>query len=261
MQYEIEIDGRTRQVVVTRVGDRFTVSVDGRTSHVNATRIDAYTLSLLIDPEVRLKPDTTGDATVGPKPDTTGDATVRLKPDTTGDANVRLKPDTTGDPNVRLKPDITGDATVGPKPDTLDDRALTPVVSGFSRTHDRSRTNGISGSHEVTIAPDPATRQLTVRVGTMPIGVSLNGRRRWGRKDDVAHAASGPQRIVAPMPGKIVRVLVKPGDPVRARQGLVVIEAMKMENELRAARDGTVTEVQAREAASVEAGAVLVVIA
>jgi biotin carboxyl carrier protein len=91
--------------------------------------------------------------------------------------------------------------------------------------------------------------------------VGLNGRRRWGRKDDGGHAASGPQRVVAPMPGKIVRVLVKPGDPVRARQGLVVIEAMKMENELRAARDGTVTEVQAREAMSVDAGTVLVVIA
>jgi len=176
MQYEIEIDGRRRQVVVTRVGDRFSVTVDGRTSHVNATRIDAYTLSLLIEPN----------------------------------------------PN---------------------------------------RTPDIAGSREVTIAPDPVTRQLSVRVGTTPIAVSLNGRRHWGRKDDGGHAASGPQRVVAPMPGKIVRVLVKPGDPVRARQGLVVIEAMKMENELRAARDGTVTEVQAREAASVEAGAVLVVIA
>jgi biotin carboxyl carrier protein len=120
---------------------------------------------------------------------------------------------------------------------------------------------GIQGSHEVTIAPDPVTRQLTVRVGTTPMTVGLNGRRRWGRKEEGGHAASGPQRVVAPMPGKIVRVLVKPGDPVRARQGLVVIEAMKMENELRAARDGTVTEVQAREAMSVDAGTVLVVIA
>jgi len=76
-----------------------------------------------------------------------------------------------------------------------------------------------------------------------------------------SNSATGPQRVVAPMPGKVVRVLVKPGDPVRARQGLVVIEAMKMENELRAARDGTVTEVQAREAMSVEAGTLLVVIA
>ena len=50
---------------------------------------------------------------------------------------------------------------------------------------------------------------------------------------------AGPQRVVAPMPGKVVRVLVKPGDEVKPRQGLVVVEAMKMENELRAARDGT----------------------
>ena len=63
------------------------------------------------------------------------------------------------------------------------------------------------------------------------------------------------------MPGKVVRVLVKSGDVVHARQGLVVIEAMKMENELRAARAGTVTEVPAREAMSVEAGTLLVVIA
>jgi biotin carboxyl carrier protein len=223
MQYEIEIGGRTRQVVMTRTGDRFTLSMDGRTVHVNATRVDAYTLSLLIDPEVRLKPDTTGDPI------------VRL--DTSGDAIVRLKPDTIGG------------------------RALSSVVSGSSRTHDHGRTNGISGSHEVTVAPDPVTRQLTVRIGTTPIAVSLNGRRRWSRKDDGGHTAAGPQRIVAPMPGKVVRVLVKPGDPVRARQGLVVIEAMKMENELRAARDGTVTEVQAREAMSVDAGTVLVVIA
>jgi biotin carboxyl carrier protein len=116
-------------------------------------------------------------------------------------------------------------------------------------------------SHEVTIAPDAVSGQLIVRVGTTPIRVTLNGRRRWGRKDDGAHGSSGPQRIVAPMPGKVVRVLVARGDVVRARQGLVVIEAMKMENELRASRDGTVTEVQAREAMSVEAGTLLVVIA
>ena len=61
--------------------------------------------------------------------------------------------------------------------------------------------------------------------------------------------------------GKVVRVLVSRAIPSRARQGLVVVEAMKMENELRAARDGTVTDVQAREAMSVDAGALLVVIA
>jgi biotin carboxyl carrier protein len=62
------------------------------------------------------------------------------------------------------------------------------------------------------------------------------------------------------MPGRVVKVLVKIGDRVKAGQGLVVIEAMKMENELRAARDGKVVDVRAREATSVEAGALLVVI-
>jgi biotin carboxyl carrier protein len=71
---------------------------------------------------------------------------------------------------------------------------------------------------------------------------------------------AGPQRVTSPMPGKIVKVLVKAGDEVKARQGLVVVEAMKMENELRAARDGRVREVTAVEGRSVDAGAVLLVI-
>ena len=78
--------------------------------------------------------------------------------------------------------------------------------------------------------------------------------------DDAGHAGAGPQRIVAPMPGKIVRVGVRAGEAVRARQTLVVIEAMKMENELKAGRDGIVGELHAREGASVDAGALLVVI-
>jgi pyruvate carboxylase subunit B len=62
------------------------------------------------------------------------------------------------------------------------------------------------------------------------------------------------------MPGKVVRVLVNAGDLVKTRQGLVVVEAMKMENELRAARDGRVREVFVVEGQSVEAGASLVVV-
>ena len=62
------------------------------------------------------------------------------------------------------------------------------------------------------------------------------------------------------MPGKIVKVLVKPGDHVTARQGLIVIEAMKMENELRAARDGQVKDILVAEGDLVEAGRLLTVI-
>jgi len=62
------------------------------------------------------------------------------------------------------------------------------------------------------------------------------------------------------MPGKVVRVLVAAGDQVDVRQGVVVVEAMKMENELRAPRAGVVREVAVQEGASVEAGTTLVII-
>jgi biotin carboxyl carrier protein len=62
------------------------------------------------------------------------------------------------------------------------------------------------------------------------------------------------------MPGKVVRVLVKAGDEVKPRQGLIVVEAMKMENELRAAGEGRVREVFVQEGQSVEAGTALVVV-
>ncbi len=71
-------------------------------------------------------------------------------------------------------------------------------------------------------------------------------------------AASGPAPLVAPMPGLIVRVNVQPGDAVQAGQGLVVMEAMKMENELRAPSAGTVKSVLAQPGAAVDKGAVLV---
>jgi biotin carboxyl carrier protein len=63
------------------------------------------------------------------------------------------------------------------------------------------------------------------------------------------------------MPGKVVRVLVKQGDPVRARQAIAVIEAMKMENELRAGRDGVVVELPVTAGQSVEAGTLIAVVA
>ena len=70
--------------------------------------------------------------------------------------------------------------------------------------------------------------------------------------------AVGPRPLVAPMPGLIVRVNVRVGDAVQAGQGLVVMEAMKMENELRASAAGTVTGVRAVAGTAVEKGAVLV---
>jgi biotin carboxyl carrier protein len=73
-------------------------------------------------------------------------------------------------------------------------------------------------------------------------------------------ASEGPISVVAPMPGKIVRVLAKPGEEVKADQGLIVVEAMKMENELRAPRAGRISQVLVREGAAVEGGATLCVL-
>ena len=173
MRYEVEVGGRLRQVVVARVGDAFAVTVDGRTWGVDAARVDAHTLSLILD---------------------------------------------------------------------------------------RVWLNDTGSSREVVVVAEPTTARLTVGIGTTPVPVVLNGRLRSGRRDESVTSASGPRRIVAPMPGKVARVLVQIGEVVHARQPVVVVEAMKMENELRAGRDGTVAEIHAREGALVDAGALLVVI-
>ncbi|MDQ6871572.1 MAG: acetyl-CoA carboxylase biotin carboxyl carrier protein subunit [Gemmatimonadota bacterium] len=78
---------------------------------------------------------------------------------------------------------------------------------------------------------------------------------------DVSAAAAGPvgpAPVRAPMPGLIVRVNVKVGDNVQAGQGIVVMEAMKMENELRATAAGTVKSVDVAPGTAVEKGALLV---
>lgn len=71
-------------------------------------------------------------------------------------------------------------------------------------------------------------------------------------------AASGPAPLKAPMPGLIVRIHVKPGDHVEPGQGLVVMEAMKMENELRATSAGTVKSIKVDPGTAVEKGTLLV---
>ena len=89
--------------------------------------------------------------------------------------------------------------------------------------------------------------------------VEVRDPRRWSRKS-AGSGEAGMQRITAPMPGKVVRVLVSPGNEVTGGQGLVVVEAMKMQNELKARRAGKVIAVAAKEGATVAAGEVLVTI-
>jgi biotin carboxyl carrier protein len=102
------------------------------------------------------------------------------------------------------------------------------------------------------------------------VGVEIGGElyealvsRRKRERETGALGATGATgaAVRAPMPGRVVRVLVAVGDHVSARQGVVVVEAMKMENELRTSRDGVVKEVLVEPGAAVETGAALVVIA
>jgi biotin carboxyl carrier protein len=72
--------------------------------------------------------------------------------------------------------------------------------------------------------------------------------------------SGGPVVVRAPMPGRVIKHLAKAGDAVKAGAGLIVVEAMKMENELRAPRDGKVIEFRASEGAAVEAGQELVLV-
>ena len=83
--------------------------------------------------------------------------------------------------------------------------------------------------------------------------------RQWKRSGDAA-GGHGRAAILAPMPGKVVRILVAVGDEVEAGQGIVVVEAMKMQNELKAPRAGRVSAIQISENDSVVAGTVLAVI-
>jgi len=88
----------------------------------------------------------------------------------------------------------------------------------------------------------------------------LDERRMRLRRASGKFTLEGPQRIDSPMPGKVVRVLVKQGDQVQEGQGVVVVEAMKMENELKSPKAGVVSELHAQEGQAVEAGARLAVV-
>jgi len=98
---------------------------------------------------------------------------------------------------------------------------------------------------------------FVVVVGLRRYLVELRDPRQW-RQSASSVSAEGPQEIVAPMPGRIVKVLVAEGQDVVRDQGLLVIEAMKMQNELRAPRAGRVARIYAGQSRGVETGARLV---
>ena len=114
--------------------------------------------------------------------------------------------------------------------------------------------------HRVAVARGDTRGKYSLSVDGRRYAVeALDERTRAIRELSEATAApAGPAPLIAPMPGLIVRVNVAPGDSVRAGQGLIVMEAMKMENELRASAAGVVKSVRATPGTAVERGTVLV---
>ena len=114
-------------------------------------------------------------------------------------------------------------------------------------------------SHEVCVTPYPEGR-LIAQTGRFEFEAEVVDPRLWGGRRHGGSEAEGRQQVVAPMPGKVVRVLVKAGDSVEAGQGLLVVEAMKMQNEIRSPKSGTVEHVPVAEGQAVNAGEVLCVV-
>jgi biotin carboxyl carrier protein len=109
-------------------------------------------------------------------------------------------------------------------------------------------------AHEVMIERRPGGYRVVLRGQVLDVALVEGARGAAAPR----RPAGGPARVQAPMPGKLVRVLVSAGQDVGAGQGLVVMEAMKMENELRATAAGTVRSVEVAPGTAVEKGTLLV---
>lgn len=109
-------------------------------------------------------------------------------------------------------------------------------------------------SYQATVL-SPGTIQVNDRVFDVEID---DPRELRARKS--AGAQHGRQNVLAPMPGKVVRVLVSVGETIEAGQGLIVVEAMKMQNEMKSPKAGIVVEIKTKDGATVAAGEILIVI-
>ncbi len=140
----------------------------------------------------------------------------------------------------------------------LDDRDLPVDVLQVGPGHYSLLLDG--RSYEIDILQlDEGT---VVLVNGQPFRVEVQRADAFGAKarQAMSGAKAGERMVIAPMPGKVVKLLVTPGQTVEAGEGVVVIEAMKMENELKARVAGTIAEIRTEEGKTVNGGDVLVVI-
>jgi biotin carboxyl carrier protein len=115
--------------------------------------------------------------------------------------------------------------------------------------------------HSFDARVHPTPQGLSIRCDGQEFPVEVRDPRAWRGQRRELKTAEGRQQVVSPMPGKVVRVLVASGETVESRQGLLVVEAMKMQNEIRAPKGGHVERVLVAEGQTVAAGQPLVIIA
>jgi biotin carboxyl carrier protein len=116
------------------------------------------------------------------------------------------------------------------------------------------------GGNAFEVRVQPEGEALRVYAGGQEFSVQVIDPRAWHGRRGGALALEGRQRIVAPMPGKVVRVLVAQGAQVEAGQGLFVVEAMKMQNEIRSPKAGVVEKLSVVEGQAVNVGETLAVV-
>jgi len=109
---------------------------------------------------------------------------------------------------------------------------------------------------------DPLDGHIAVRVRGRVVRLDMLEHRRKKMKDAAAahFAQSGVANITSPMPGKVLRYVVSLGQEIKKGQGLVIVEAMKMENELQSPKDGVVKSISSSAGATVDGGTLLLVI-
>lgn len=119
----------------------------------------------------------------------------------------------------------------------------------------------LSGGDSLEARIEAVGAELRVHVAGREFRGAVRDPRQWRGHRGAALEAAGRQQVVAPMPGKVIRLLVGAGERVEARQGLLVVEAMKMQNEIRSPKSGVVERLLVKEGQAVNAGEALAVIA
>jgi biotin carboxyl carrier protein len=134
--------------------------------------------------------------------------------------------------------------------------AETHVVDAFR--HDYGTFSLIVDTESYSVQLDQRETEVKVHLRDSVFSLEiLDEKRLRMRRASGKFTVEGKQILFAPMPGKIVKVLKKAGDDVKEGEGVVVVEAMKMENDIKSPKDGKVVEIHVQEGQAVEGGAKL----